>query len=599
MDWRSIIQHAIVFVAVVAVRNPSARADPQRFEGHQLVAITIRSQADLRTLRSLEAASADFDVWSHRMTVGVVDVRVSPRQKLALDASRLPYVVRRAINPDPLATVHAERAAAADGGFFDAFRTFDEYVAFLDELADAHPTLAEVISLGSSVEDRDLWAIRITGPGANKRGVFYHAGQHAREWLGPPVVAFTAQHLLTNYGLDDTVTTLVDNVEWFLMPVVNPDGYVYAWTTYRFWRKNRRDNNDGTYGVDLNRNWAIGWGGAGSSGVTDSNTYRGPFAFSEPETQALRDFFFAHPKLRAHLDIHTYGNYLMWPWGYTSDLPLDHTTFQDLGTTMAQHVFDVHGTTYTTGSLATTLYFASGASIDWVYGNRGAKSFLIELRGQDFDVPASEIIPACEENLPAMLYLASWTPDCNENGVSDWCDTDCDEAGCGAPCGQSLDCNTNGTPDECEPDCDGNGIPDDCVPPADEDQDGVNDCLDLCPQTTPPDSCHPCPPLGDCCWLDGAYCLPDYTPQDCLDEAGVPECLPPPCRHGCLLGDFDGDGDLDLADTRCLWNCFSGPPAAHHFPPPSAECKATFDFDGNGGIDLSDYARFQALDMGP
>ena len=80
MDRRSIIQHAIVFAAVVAVRDPSARADLQRFEGHQLVAITIRTEADLQTLRSLEAASTDFDVWSHRMAVGVVDVRVSPRQ---------------------------------------------------------------------------------------------------------------------------------------------------------------------------------------------------------------------------------------------------------------------------------------------------------------------------------------------------------------------------------------------------------------------------------------------------------------------------------------------------------------------------------------
>lgn len=224
--------------------------------------------------------------------------------------------------------------------------------------------------------------------------------------------------------------------------------------------------------------------------------------------------------------------------------------------------------------------------------------------------------------------------DCNDNGHSDVCDTNCNAAGCEPPCGGSEDCNNNSTPDECEPDCDGDGvidlcelaacppgdltcadcngnfvpdgceadcdldgIPDACDPPGDTDGDGVDDCTDLCPDTTPIGACE-CPAIDTCCW-PGGVCLYDYPRDGCLTAGGTPDCMEAPCRQGCLIGDRDGDGDLDHIDVCFLQACFSGPAEAPNYVPPPQECTIPFDFDDDGDVDLLDYLEFSKLVSGP
>ena len=96
------------------------------------------------------------------------------------------------------------------------------------------------------------------------------------------VPMYIADRLVSDYDTDPVIQDLVDRVEFIIVPIVNPDGYVHTWGPDRLWRKNRRDNGHGTFGVDPNRNWDFGWGGAGSSGITNSETYRGTAPFSEP-----------------------------------------------------------------------------------------------------------------------------------------------------------------------------------------------------------------------------------------------------------------------------------------------------------------------------
>ncbi len=224
--------------------------------------------------------------------------------------------------------------------------------------------------------------------------------------------------------------------------------------------------------------------------------------------------------------------------------------------------------------------------------------------------------------------------DCNQNEVSDHCDVDCNGQNCLAPCGISIDCNDNGVPDECEPDCNQNaiadacdirdcapddlvctdcnqnlvpdgceadcdldGIPNDCDTPDDTDGDGVTDCFDLCPLTSPPGACV-CPTLDRCCYSSG-FCISDFPRDACIDQGGIPDCFLAPCRHGCLIGDSNEDGDVDLEDTCMLQHCFSGAKEdAGHITPTQA-CLAIFDLDDDQDIDLDDFSQFSEFIGGP
>ena len=515
-------RHALgTFLFLMPVMTVAA---PKEYSGHQVVAIRLNTPADVQKLQELESASDDFDLWSEGVGIGTVDVRVSAAQRAVLDATGLTY---RVIIPDVQQVVAAERSGGV--GFFDDFRSNAEHIALMNNLVAQYPQLASMVNFGTSVEGRPIWGLRITGPGTNKPGLLIHGCQHAREWLTPPTVAYLAEQLLAQYGSDVNSTLLVNSLDWYLIPVMNPDGYEYTWTTDRFWRKNRR----GGYGVDLNRNWGHVWGGVGSSSIPTSEIYHGPSPFSEPETTALRDFLLANPHIRGHVDLHTYGTLLMWPWGNTFVLSPGHSTFVSFTSVMRTLVAAVHGLQYVLGPLFTTIYPASGVSVDWVYGVAGRWSLTFELRGFGFAVPASEIILSAEENLPALKYFGAWLaacdaigagmglgqsgsfPDCDANGVTDVCQmasggvVDCNANftpdGCDISAGTSSDCTNNGIPDECEPDCNGNTVADAC--------DIASASSADCNQNSVPDECD----VNSACGAPSGVC---GVTGSCLGPAG-------------------------------------------------------------------------------
>jgi hypothetical protein len=265
-----------------------------------------------------------------------------------------------------------------------------------------------VFVAGLSLEGREIRGIRITGPGADKPAVLVNSCQHAREW--PPVMVnmYAADRLIAEYDLNPTVKGLVDDVEFFVIPIVNPDGYVYTWGPDRWWRKNRRDNGDGTWGVDLNRNWDYQWGydNNGSDPNPDGETYRGTAPFSEPETQVMRDFYQANPQIVANIDLHTQGNLILYPWGYDYVPAPDAVLMDNLGEIMEASIYAVHGEVYT-NQQAVVLYPGNGISIDWTYGDQGVFSYTFELRNHD--LPPAEIILNCQEIFPAVLDIAEFT----------------------------------------------------------------------------------------------------------------------------------------------------------------------------------------------
>jgi PKD repeat protein len=223
---------------------------------------------------------------------------------------------------------------------------------------------------------------------------------------------FYMWYLLENYGTNDEVTYLINNTQMYFVPCINPDGYVYNETTNPngggMWRKNRRNNGNGTYGVDLNRNYSYGWGTTGTSTNTSNETYCGPSAFSEPETQAMR-WLVQNNDFEMAFNAHTYAEDILFPIGTTTaEFAPHHNYMQDY----TNHMTELNGYF---AQKSSGLYPASGDSDDYMYKvdvgvNQKDTVFAHTPEvGTAFWQPSSEIIATCKEMVFPNLVLAHLT----------------------------------------------------------------------------------------------------------------------------------------------------------------------------------------------
>ena len=297
---------------------------------------------------------------------------------------------------------------------------YRDYPTIRDMLYTAesdHPDIVQILDIGDSWEktqglaERDILAVKISDNvqvDEDEPEVLILALHHAREWPGSEIAMQLVENLTDQYGLDSRISWLVDNRETWIVPVVNPDGLDYALYVDDYWRKNRRDNGDGTFGVDLNRNYngsengdPLGeWGVAGTSFNTSDSTYCGEYPFSEPETQAVRDLVLNRSFVVA-ADFHTYSDLVMWPWGYTTDLPPDNEDLVRIGNNLAA----LNGYT---ADQSVGLYPTSGDSLDWLYGGVDIYAFLFEVGGSQDGFHPDQQDAALEliaENIPPALLL--------------------------------------------------------------------------------------------------------------------------------------------------------------------------------------------------
>ncbi|MBC7833532.1 MAG: hypothetical protein H7Y88_00340 [Phycisphaerales bacterium] len=409
---------ACAMAAGAAGQGPQGDGQRERFDGHQVVRVNVRSMDELRVL-----LAATEDVWSHELGVGEIDARVDAAgiellKEAGLEARVLIEDVQRLIDAEAAQIAAAGGGGGDEGGlrgpgWFSTYHNHAEISEFVDQLVATRPDLASRFAVGNSLQGREVFGIRLTSGvgGTEKPQILIQSLQHAREWIGGATTMFMADRLLAEYDTNTEVQRLLDGFELLIVPVFNPDGYEHTWTSNRLWRKNRRDNGNGTFGVDTNRNWGYQWGGEGSSGTPGSDTYRGTGPFSEPETQIVRDFIIAHPRLVMHLDVHSYGQYILSPWGYTSALPPDHSLLSALGHGMEGAIEGVHGSSYLPGPGYTTLYASAGIAPDYAYGEHGLLAWTFEVRdtGQfGFVLPASQIVPTGEEIYAGVKWVGDW-----------------------------------------------------------------------------------------------------------------------------------------------------------------------------------------------
>src|SRR5256714_778862 len=291
---------------------------------------------------------------------------------------------------------------------FSNFHTPAQMDNELTNLATTHPSIAQIFTIGNSVEGRPIRGLKISNnvaiDDATKGDVVFISLQHAREWIAAEMALYLAEYLVTHYSTDPALQACMNNLQIWIIPVANPDGYVYTASdpSRRFWRKNRRNNGDGTFGVDINGTFSYRWGFAsGSSGVTADETYRGPSAFSEPEAYHPRDFIQARHNPRFLVSYHSAAEVILRSLRYIDAPAPGETTLAFVQQDMINRIAAVHGNTYGT-SIG---YNSSGSTLDYFWGEMRMIALTPELRGPSFDPPPAQIIPNNEENLPAAISL--------------------------------------------------------------------------------------------------------------------------------------------------------------------------------------------------
>lgn len=365
----------------------------------------VRNVLNVRTRSAIARTGANIvEVGHDYVLVEATDEELKAIERLGLDIGKMTEGEVAMLFPP------------SDANYHD----YAEMLAELQQAAADHPAIFQLFSLGQSYEGREIWAGKISDNvtlDEDEPEVLFTHHQHAREHLTVEMALYTLQMLTDEYGVDPQITSLVDSREVWMVFDVNPDGgeYDHATGTYVSWRKNRQPNAGSSYvGTDLNRNWGYRWGCCGgSSGSTSSATYRGPSAFSAPETNVIRNFVDSRvingkQQITVAIDFHTYGELILWPMGYTyTDVPADMTQDdRDVMVAMGQAMAATNGYT---PEQASDLYITDGTIDDWLYGAHGILNYTFEMYPKTSSpgfYPGDEIIPAeTSRNRASILYL--------------------------------------------------------------------------------------------------------------------------------------------------------------------------------------------------
>ena len=410
----------VLLLAALTVRNAPAGAFRTADYAIQVVRAYYTDPAQLNTLAAWK------EPWEVNQKEGyaILDLPQSELPRLAAMGFR--------VEVDLPLTAEYNRPRALLPGQLDGipgypcYRTVEETFASAAQLTSTYPTLAQWTDIGDSWDKTtpggpagyDMMVLRLTNqniPGP-KPELYLFGSIHAREYAAAEVATRFAEYLLANYGTDPDATWLLDHHQIDIVLQANPDGRKIA-ETGSSWRKNT-NNTDGcvtSYGVDLNRNFSFYWNTGGSSANACDETYHGSAAASEPETQALQSYAQTifidqrDPDINAaapitttgiFIDLHSYAQEILWPWGFTSNPPPNGAGMQTLARKMG----------YFSGYDATqSLYATSGTTKDFMYGEFGVPAYTIEMGTAFFQSCTSFESTVWPDLLPMLLYAAKAT----------------------------------------------------------------------------------------------------------------------------------------------------------------------------------------------
>jgi hypothetical protein len=282
------------------------------------------------------------------------------------------------------------------------YRTYDESCEIFKNYKLKYPNLVDIEVIGTTWEKRDILLIKISKDVAtsnSKPALFFTGTIHAREWIGHELAIEFTRYVVENINYNEELNSIFESSVIYLVPCANPDGFDYSQKHFSFWRKNRRANADGSFGVDLNRNFPIGF--SKSSNPT-SNIYGGPSPFSEPETQALRDFVESHPNISIALDYHSQGNVFFPAHDFRHEDTVDTTDMNVLCANMAKEIKKVSSREYGIHQGKPPASLISGSGREFYY-SKGIISTVVEVGSRNISDYLDNMSENIKENIPALI----------------------------------------------------------------------------------------------------------------------------------------------------------------------------------------------------
>ncbi|KAH8293120.1 hypothetical protein KR044_005421 [Drosophila immigrans] len=416
----------LAFFVVLASAGISQDSAKRRYDNYSVYQLNISNKMQYKLINRLSEVSQKYNIWKYyddklkHMHI-MVDPTEVKRFQMLLKLYGISYEVFIP-NVQSLIDNETEANARYSNKFgWTRYNNLAEIEAWLDEILAKYSDVTEEFILGKSFEGRTIRGIKISYKEGNP-GVIIESNIHANEWITSATATWFINELLSSQ--DKVVRDLAENHDWYIIPVLNVDGFIYSHAKDRLWRKTRQPHaTSSCVGVDPNRNFDFNWmENEGASDEPCSQAYAGPHPYSEPEIKAMSEFILSlKDKVNVLLAFHSYSQLLLSPYSHSDEeFPENYDDLLQVGKVFADAVKTLpYGTVYDYGSTATVLYQATGATNDWAYEQGILISYTIEFRDRGkfgFVLPPAQILPNCEETLTGIVALLG---ECQKLGYLD------------------------------------------------------------------------------------------------------------------------------------------------------------------------------------
>jgi len=400
---------------------PSVKKDGKvQFNDYKVYAIKVESLKAFEKLNSFSIQNDnELQTWREARELGdITDLMVSPqiqeKFEMFLNDSQINYSIK-IHDVQRLIDLQTKKTRSSDMDWTD-YHTLDEIYKWLDVIEERYPDIVTPFFIGNSYEGRPIRGIKISYKPGNK-AVFIESNIHAREWITSASITYFIDELLV--PRTPNVRDIAMHMDWYIIPVLNVDGFVYSHEVNRLWRKSRlpSDPTGKCIGTDLNRNFDFLWMLVGASANPCTETYAGPYAESDPEIKQMVQFInnsIPEDTIKIYISLHSYGQYVLSPWGHTDEeFPQNYDQMMEVAKGFSTALKKKYNTEFTYGSSSTTLYKVSGSGKEWALGVKNIPiPYTIELRDKGvygFVLPPQDIIPVSRElvdGLSGMIFAA-------------------------------------------------------------------------------------------------------------------------------------------------------------------------------------------------